>query len=141
MTPTLLYRQQHGKGLGGLLVESGRLDLADHDIVGVSQRLQSLSRHRPQTTHRQSWSGERMAPDDFVGQPQFQPQPAHFILEQVAQRFDQLETQFLRQPTHVVVRLDRRRRAVDSRSALDHVGIERPLGQEIGHLRSAVASA
>ena len=58
------------------------------------------------------------------------PDLAHFVLEQLAQRLDQLEAHALGQAADVVVALDRRRRP-DHRHALDHVGIERALGEEV----------
>ena len=66
------------------------------------------------------------------GRPSCEPQPADFVLEQIAQRLDQLEAQVLGQPADVVVQLDRGGRAVAAAAAFDHVGIERALGQESG---------
>ena len=53
-----------------------------------------------------------MPPDDVLGQAELQPQPADFVLEQIAQRLDQLEAQLLGQAADVVVQLDRGGRAV-----------------------------
>ena len=75
-----------------------------------------------------------MPPDDFFRQAELQAQLADFVLEQIAQRLDQLEAQLLRQAADVVVQLDRRRRAVGRGAAFDHVGIERALGQKLGVL-------
>ena len=61
-----------------------------------------------------------------------QPQLAHFVFEQIAQRLDQLKAQVLRQAADVVVQLDRGGRAVGCGAAFDHVGIERSLGEEMG---------
>ena len=60
------------------------------------------------------------------------PRLADLVLEQVAQRLDQLEAQVLGQAAHVVVQLDGGRRPVGRAAAFDHVGIERALGQEPG---------
>mmetsp|Transcript_21834 Transcript_21834/g.62206 ORF Transcript_21834/g.62206 Transcript_21834/m.62206 type:complete len:212 (-) Transcript_21834:716-1351(-) len=51
---------------------------------------------------------------------------SHFVLEQLAQRFDQLELHGVRQPADVVVRLDRRRWTL-VRNRLDDVRVERAL--------------
>ena len=75
-----------------------------------------------------------MPPDEVFRQAQLQAQPADFVLEQVAQRLDQLEAQLRRQAADVVVQLDRRGRAVGRRAAFDHVGIERALGQKLDAL-------
>ena len=37
-----------------------------------------------------------MAPDQGIRQTELEPQPADFVLEEVAQRLDQLEAQLLR---------------------------------------------
>ena len=66
------------------------------------------------------------------GRPKLQAQRADLVLEQVAERLDQLEGQILGQSAHVVVQLDRGGRAVGRAAALDHVGIERALGEEPG---------
>jgi hypothetical protein len=57
---------------------------------------------------------------------------AHLVLEQFAQRLDQLQLHEVGQSADIVVALDRRRGAAAGRDALDHVGIERALGQEVG---------
>ena len=82
-----------------------------------------------------------MPPDEVFGQAQLHAQPAHFVLEQVAQRLDQLEAELLRQAADVVMQLDRRRRAVGRGAAFDHVGIERALGEELDVLESCLASS
>ena len=71
-----------------------------------------------------------MTPDQFFWQAEFQSQSAHFVLEQVPQWFDELESQLLRQPAHVVVQFDRGGRAVRCCTAFNHVRIQRALGQE-----------
>ena len=73
-----------------------------------------------------------MAPDEVLRQPQLAPQRAHLVLEQLAQRLDQLQVHALGQAADVVVRLDGDRRPAGERHALDHVGVERALGQELG---------
>ena len=55
---------------------------------------------------------------------------ADFVLEQLAQRLDELETHPLGKAADVVVALDHVRRA-DHRNALDHVRIQRALRQEV----------
>ena len=69
-----------------------------------------------------------MSPDQLLGDPERTADAAHLVLEEQAQRFDDPEVHLLGQPADVVVRLDRRRGAVD-RHRLDHVGIDRPLRQ------------
>ena len=71
-----------------------------------------------------------MAPHQGIRQTELEPQPADFVLEQVAQRLDQLEAELLGEPADIVVDLDRRRGPVGRAAAFDHVRIKRPLGQE-----------
>ena len=73
-----------------------------------------------------------MATDKGVRQAQFTPQRAYFILEQFAQRFNQLQVHPLGQPTNIVVGFDHYRRATGERHGLDYIGIQSPLGQERG---------
>ena len=84
-----------------------------------------------------------MPPDDVFRQPELQTQRADLVLEQIAERLDQLEGQILGQSADVVVQLDRGGRSVGRAAALDHVGIERSLGQEAGpcDLRRLVGKA
>ena len=71
-----------------------------------------------------------MPVDQPAGKPELPPQRAHLVLEEPAQRLDQLEAHALGEPAHVVVRLDDLR-APARRGALDHVRVERPLRQEL----------
>ncbi len=74
-------------------------------------------------------AGERMAPDHALRQPQLLADAPHLVLEQQAERLDQLHLHVGGEPTDVVVRLDLRRDP-DVTAGLDHVGVERPLHEE-----------
>ena len=63
-------------------------------------------------------------------QTQFAPQFAHLVLEQLAQRLDELHVHALGQAADIVVRLDGDGRAAGEGHALDHVRVERALGEE-----------
>ena len=76
-------------------------------------------------------AGERMAADEDFGQAEFAAEHADFVLEQFAQRLDQLHVHARRKAADIVVRLDGHRRAAGEGDALDHVGIERALRQKI----------
>jgi hypothetical protein len=73
-----------------------------------------------------------VAADEALGQAEFAAECAHLVLEEFAQRLDQLHVHAVGQAADIVVRLDRHRRAAGERDALDHVGIERALGEEVG---------
>ena len=82
--------------------------------------------------HRQAGTGERLALDDLGGQAELAPDRAHLVLEEEAQRLDQLELHIGGQAADVVVRLDLVGHAgILRRGALDHVGVEGPLRQEL----------
>src|SRR3546814_9194515 len=73
-----------------------------------------------------------MASDEGVGQAQFAAELAHLVLEELAQRLDQLHVHALGKAADIVVALDGDRGSAGEANALDHVRIERALGQEIG---------
>ena len=43
--------------------------------------------------HGQAWAGERLTPNDFIGQFQFGADSADFVFEQEAERLDQTESE------------------------------------------------
>ena len=75
---------------------------------------------------------ERMAADESFRQAELAAERPHLVLEQFAQRLDQLHLHALGQAADIVMRLDGDRRPAGERHALDHVGIERALREEIG---------
>src|SRR5438128_5515471 len=56
------------------------------------------------TLFRSSRSRKRMAPDEFLLEPELHAETPHFILEQLAHRLDQPQPHLLRQAADVVVR-------------------------------------
>ena len=72
-----------------------------------------------------------MAADERLRQAELAAKSAHLVLEQFAQRLDQLHVHALGQAADIVMALDRDRRAAGERHALDHVGIERALRQKL----------
>ncbi len=73
-----------------------------------------------------------MAADEGLGQAELAAEHADLVLEELAQRLDELHVHALGQAAHIVVALDRDRGAAGERHALDDVGIERALRQEVG---------
>ena len=129
-----LHGQQHGEGLRGAAVEAGGFDFVEDDRVGFAERVEALAGDFAEAADGQAGAGERVPPDDFFGQAELQAELADFVLEQVAQRFDELEAEFRGQAADVVVELDRVGGAVGGGAAFDHVGVERALGQKLGVL-------
>ena len=72
-----------------------------------------------------------MTADERLRQAELAAERADLVLEQFAQRLDELHSHPIGQAADIVVALDRRRRAARKRYALDHVGIEGALGQKL----------
>jgi len=70
-----------------------------------------------------------MSSDELLGQAEHTAQRPHFVFEQFAQRLHQLHLHSFLQSADIVVRFDCHRRTFE-RDRLDHVRIERALGQE-----------
>ena len=100
------------------------------DRIRTPQQVQPLRRHLAEDAHGQARSGKRLAHHEFFVESQLPADDADLVLEQLAQRLDELHPHSLRQSSDVVMALDQRCLA-DDRHRLDHVGIQRPLCQEI----------
>ena len=87
--------------------------------------------------HAEARPRERMAEHHLARQAEREAELAHLVLEQLAQRLEQLEVQRLGQAADVVVRLDRVRLLGLRAGRLDHVGIDRALREP---LRASAAS-
>ena len=73
-----------------------------------------------------------MPADEGLGKAKLAAKGANLVLEEFAQRLDELHVHALGQAADVVMRLDRYGWAACERHAFDHVGIERALRQEFG---------
>ncbi len=122
-----LHREQHGKCLPDILVFRQWADFLLHAQVGLLEHANPVGSHAAQYAHGKSRPGKRLAIHDCVWQSEFPAQRANLVLEQIAQRFNQLELQVRREPADVVVALDRHGGTADRRRTLDHVRIERAL--------------
>ena len=101
-------------------------------IQSASRSVSSRSlRDLAEDPDREARSREGLAQDHRLGQAHLQADPADLVLEQVAQRFDELEAQVRRQPADVVVGLDLLGGLRFGRGGLDDVRVERALGQEV----------
>ena len=84
---------------------------------------------------RQAGPREGLAPDEPLGHPELGADGPHLVLEQRAQRLDELELEVVRQPADVVVRLDRRRAGAPA--GLDDVRVDRALDEVVARPRRA----
>ena len=101
-----LDRQEDGERLPDLVVESGVADLLDQDRVGPAQRARRSSVTSPRMRIASPGPGKGCRPTMSLRQPELAPDLPHLVLEQLAERLDQLEHP-LGQAAHVVVGLDR----------------------------------
>ena len=88
----------------------------------------------PTIADREARARERLAPDEALGQPELGADGADLVLEQRAQRLDELELEVVGQAADVVVGLDRRR--AGAAAGLDHVGVERALDEVASRRRA-----
>ena len=109
---------------------AGGADFLDDDGVGFLQQRQAFARDLAEDADRQARSRERLADQELLVDPEVAANGAHFILEQLAQRLDELELHALRQAADVVVTLDRRRGPAH-RHRFDHVRIQRALREKV----------
>src|SRR5256714_5480176 len=86
---------------------------------------------RPEHAHRETGAGERMPPEDVLGNPELRTDAADLVLEQPAERLDDLERHDLGKSTDVVMRLDASARFRFARARFDHVGVDRALHEKI----------
>ena len=77
----------------------------------MAQDVEPLLRDLADDPDRQARPGERLAPHELLRHAGLLADPPHLVLEQVAQRLDELHPHVLRQATDVVVGLDLRRDA------------------------------
>ncbi|GBE11626.1 hypothetical protein BMS3Abin12_02215 [bacterium BMS3Abin12] len=127
--PYRAHREEYGEGLADLVVEPVGAQLLDEDGVGQAQGIGVVLAHLAEDAHAEAGPREGVAIDHVGGQAEFDPDLAHLVLEQFAQRLDELEVHALRQPAHVVVRLDHVRLAGGRAGRLDHVRVDRALGE------------
>ena len=106
--------------------------------VGRAQDLEPLGGHLADDADAEPRARERLAPHDRLGHAELEPDLAHLVLEQRAQRLDELELQVLGQPADVVVRLDVGR--AGAATGLDDVGVERALDEELDRVLVVAAA-
>src|SRR5207253_1998501 len=85
-----------------------------------------------QAADGKSGAGERLPVHHLLGHAELDPDRAHLVFEQIAQRLDQLKPQAGRQAADVVVGLDLHRGGRDvGRGRLDDVRVQRSLGEKV----------
>ena len=101
--------------------------LFDEDGVGAAQEICILLADLTQNANTEAGAGKGVPVDHVEGQAQLHAELAHLILEQLAQRLHQLHVHAL--AAHVVVGLDHMGLPGLGARGLDHVRVDRSLGQ------------
>src|SRR3954470_21747676 len=99
-------RKQDSERLPDGIVEAGIANLLQVDLVGFAQDGQLFRSDIARNADGESRPREGVAADEAFGKAKFAPQPAHFVLEEFAQRLDQLQLHALGQAADIVVGLD-----------------------------------
>ncbi len=95
--PDALNRKQDCETLPEARVPALPLDLVRNDGIGPAQEIQSRTGHLAKNAHREAGTRERLPHDKRIVEPQLSSDGAHFVLEQLAQRFDELHPHALGQ--------------------------------------------
>src|SRR5687768_3909498 len=93
--PHAADRQQHGKRLGGLAIEVCFSNLIDHDLIGVLKNLDALGGHFSEDADGESGAGKGVAPHELFLEAELDAKAPDFVLEELAHRFDELQTHLL----------------------------------------------
>jgi hypothetical protein len=104
-------------------------ELVDEDGVSAAQQVGVLLLDLAEDAYPQTRPREWMAVDHLMWQTERNAQLAHFVLEQFAQWFEELEIQCFRQTTDVVMTLDGVRFLGLAAGRFNHIRINRPLGE------------
>ena len=118
------------------LVPTGPADFLRDDLVRQPQQVEPLFRDLANQAHGKPGAGKRLPDDEFLAEAEVLSDAPHFVLEEIAQRFDELEIHPFGQPADVVVALDDHG-GTEHGGGFDHVRIQRPLGEELD-LRFAI---
>mmetsp|Transcript_21332 Transcript_21332/g.63931 ORF Transcript_21332/g.63931 Transcript_21332/m.63931 type:complete len:420 (+) Transcript_21332:678-1937(+) len=127
--------REHRKRLPDLVVQAKLHDGVDVDLVHQTQRVQLVTLSDvAEHAHREARARERVARNEALWHAQQAAHGTHLVLKQLTERLDERKLQVLGQPAHVMVALDGVRvllAAAGRRARLNHVGVQRPLHQEL----------
>ena len=128
--PHRAARQQHREGLPDVTVAGQLAHFLLDAAVRLLQKPHLLARHLAEDAHAEPRTGKRLAVEERGIHAEKPTHRAHLVLEEVAERLDELELEVGRQPADVVVALDGLRWAAGRAGALDDVGVDRALREE-----------
>ena len=99
--------RQNGEVLPDFLVKTMLCDDFAQDGIGIAHDFELVFRNFANDADAKAWAREWLTPDEFMRNAELFAEFARFVLEERAQRFDQLEVHVFRKSANVVVRLDR----------------------------------
>lgn len=120
-------RRKDGKGLPDVIVEAAFLDDVADDEISLAEDLQTFFRDVADDADREARAREGLTVDDFFRHMELTAQFTDFVLEEFAQRFNELEFHVLRETAYIVMALDGGCRCG---AAFHHVRIEGALNEE-----------
>ena len=135
--PDRLDRQKHDERLRHLVVQVMSAQLFDEYVIGQPQGVGKLLFYFTEDANPEPGPGKGMPINHFARNTELDPDLAHFVLEQFAQGFDQVEFHLFRQAADIVMRLDQMRLAGSGTGGFDHVRINRALGKPPGVIELA----
>ena len=125
------HGEEDGEGLPDRVVEAVAADLVEIDGVGLAEDRELLAGDGAGAADGEAGAGEGVAADEAVGQAELAAEGADLVLEELAQGLDELEVHALGEAADVVVALDGDGGAAREADALDDVGVEGALGEEL----------
>ena len=102
-------------------------DFFQEDLIAITQDGKPFRRDLSNHAHRKTRARERVTPDNLWRQRKDLTKASNLVFEEVAQRFNELESQLRRQSTHVVVQLDVGSSSRQTGATLNDIGVQRAL--------------
>src|SRR5690606_23532601 len=99
-----LDREQNGKSLPDLVVLARLAYFVEVDCVGLTENIELLTRDAARATDGKARTREWVTANKAIGNAKVATKLAHFVLEEFAQRLDQLHVHAFWQAAHIVVR-------------------------------------
>src|SRR4051812_46189466 len=84
------HGKEHDESLRRLLIPAGRAQLFDKYRIGVAQQIRIFRFYFAQDPHAEPRAGKRMPENHVMREAELESKVSHFILEQLAQWFQQL---------------------------------------------------
>ena len=123
-------RQQDREGLPEFPIVAGCPDLFHQNRIGFPQDIEPLFGDLADDPDGKPRAGKRLPPDHVIGHPELLSEQPNLVLEEVLQRFDELQFHPFGEPPHVVVGFDDGAWPTEGRAGFDQVRVEGSLGEE-----------